>query len=666
MKKIISILFFALSVFAGSPPGTNVGGMVAPTDSNDVYATHNALWGKGGYRSVYDTAARNAIPVLRRDTGMAVFCYKDSTNWRLGGGISNSNWKNIDTCTATKGFLHGVAPLYLVLSKSATQLKAAPVTVDTTTNLVTFLADQRINGNLSVGIAANPIYKSYFYQALENTGSWAVVAQNVATTSTNGSYNSGGMSFSAYNTGTANNTGYLAGIQYFAVNSASSGTLSQLFGSQNLFGNLSGNPTTQNAYGYYTRLLKYSGSIVNAIGLYIDTPLGDSTATNQWTIYSPWTANSFLAGGLRVMDTVRASGMLKADIGIINDGDYLSINNIRLGDTSGTTAPDGGRYLGGIGTYTDENTDSQAIYVTAAGQFDTTRGAGIMMLGNENGGTMSMMSGSKGNTYISGTDIYFNVFDTVGATDISEIKISENDVYSDHNVIDIRPCKNDSAIIRISGASPNPSGSTVASVEINRGNINIIGDTVNIDNLHPDIIKNCLSAEIDTTRTSALYVDGVRILPNISGVASYFTDTLVWFSMSNFDSTKIRGDINLSPLSIEEVGGTAPGIWVELVARGVTSFKRVALKALYYGSTSHMVRVGLKYYSKSKFEKFTTIRHLGVNDTTRSTGPIEDYSFSVDSCEHYISGDSVVIQFYHDAIGNSSHRLFIQELTLRN
>jgi hypothetical protein len=49
------------------------------------------------------------------------------------------------------------------------------------------------------------------------------------------------------------------------------------------------------------------------------------------------------------------------------------------------------------------------LYYTATSHFDTARGAGIMMLGNEKGGTMSIASGSKGYSYFSGNKFYLRL-----------------------------------------------------------------------------------------------------------------------------------------------------------------------------------------------------------------------------------------------------------------
>lgn len=81
----------------GSIVGTVVGAKVVPTDTADVYGTHDALYGAGGWRTVADITARNAIPDTRRQIGMVVYV-EDADGWghaatyQLIGGITNSDW----------------------------------------------------------------------------------------------------------------------------------------------------------------------------------------------------------------------------------------------------------------------------------------------------------------------------------------------------------------------------------------------------------------------------------------------------------------------------------------------------------------------------------------------------------------------------------------------
>jgi hypothetical protein len=96
MKIATVIIFLTVQLlFAGVPQGTLVGGNVVPTDSSDIFPTHNERWGLGGWRSVANTIERDTISTLRRKVGMAVYCIYDSSYWQLRGGIDNANWKKL-------------------------------------------------------------------------------------------------------------------------------------------------------------------------------------------------------------------------------------------------------------------------------------------------------------------------------------------------------------------------------------------------------------------------------------------------------------------------------------------------------------------------------------------------------------------------------------------
>lgn len=65
--------------------GTQVAAMVVPFTDADKYATHDAKYGKGGFRSVSTIADRDAIPVERKTEGMIV---------RVTANGLNYEWKN--------------------------------------------------------------------------------------------------------------------------------------------------------------------------------------------------------------------------------------------------------------------------------------------------------------------------------------------------------------------------------------------------------------------------------------------------------------------------------------------------------------------------------------------------------------------------------------------
>lgn len=74
--------------------GTLVASKIVPTDSQDTFATHEDTYQQGGMRVVSSLADRDAIPNDRRKDGMLVYCLEDDTNYRLFGGITNTDWRN--------------------------------------------------------------------------------------------------------------------------------------------------------------------------------------------------------------------------------------------------------------------------------------------------------------------------------------------------------------------------------------------------------------------------------------------------------------------------------------------------------------------------------------------------------------------------------------------
>ena len=68
--------------------GTNVLAPVVPFDTTDSHASHEARYGRGGYRSVADIAERDAIPALRREAGMLVLTMSDGKVWRLAADLA--------------------------------------------------------------------------------------------------------------------------------------------------------------------------------------------------------------------------------------------------------------------------------------------------------------------------------------------------------------------------------------------------------------------------------------------------------------------------------------------------------------------------------------------------------------------------------------------------
>lgn len=81
---------------ASIPGSVRVGGFLAPTDSGDLYAVTDETYNRGGYRTVADNTARDAISADRRKEGMLVKTLDTTTYWTLLGGILNANWAEVE------------------------------------------------------------------------------------------------------------------------------------------------------------------------------------------------------------------------------------------------------------------------------------------------------------------------------------------------------------------------------------------------------------------------------------------------------------------------------------------------------------------------------------------------------------------------------------------
>lgn len=68
--------------------GTNVAAPVVPFSTADVHPSHEAAYGKGGYRSVADITQRNAIPTARREAGMLVYVQSDGVIYQLAANLT--------------------------------------------------------------------------------------------------------------------------------------------------------------------------------------------------------------------------------------------------------------------------------------------------------------------------------------------------------------------------------------------------------------------------------------------------------------------------------------------------------------------------------------------------------------------------------------------------
>jgi hypothetical protein len=68
-------------------PGTNVAAPIVPGSTDDVFPTHDAQYGRGGYRAVANVAERDAIPTERRSVGMVVRDASTNVEWVLASDL---------------------------------------------------------------------------------------------------------------------------------------------------------------------------------------------------------------------------------------------------------------------------------------------------------------------------------------------------------------------------------------------------------------------------------------------------------------------------------------------------------------------------------------------------------------------------------------------------
>lgn len=134
--------------------GTNVGGPVVPYDTSDTFASHKALYGQGGLRTVATLVARNAIPANRLEEGMQVYVVATQTTYRLKQGYSvptvNNDWEQVLVAGSIMG-----SDLYLGNGQDGDVILAAPTTTLTS---VMYYNNLTIGNGLVLKTNGYPIY----------------------------------------------------------------------------------------------------------------------------------------------------------------------------------------------------------------------------------------------------------------------------------------------------------------------------------------------------------------------------------------------------------------------------------------------------------------------------------------------------------------------------
>ena len=87
------VAYQLINAFAASLSGTNVAAPIVPFTDTDIYPTHDARYGKGGYvQFQYSTQCLRQVSTFRRYTGMFCFAVDANKDYRYAGlGI----WKEV-------------------------------------------------------------------------------------------------------------------------------------------------------------------------------------------------------------------------------------------------------------------------------------------------------------------------------------------------------------------------------------------------------------------------------------------------------------------------------------------------------------------------------------------------------------------------------------------
>lgn len=73
--------------------GLKIPSTIVPFSKDDVYATHDSKFGKGGWHSVESVEDMFKIPVERRTIGMIVYVCSTKETYVLNTTLSNEGWK---------------------------------------------------------------------------------------------------------------------------------------------------------------------------------------------------------------------------------------------------------------------------------------------------------------------------------------------------------------------------------------------------------------------------------------------------------------------------------------------------------------------------------------------------------------------------------------------
>lgn len=127
----------------------NITGTIAPTDTDDIYATHDSRYGKGGYREVADLLERNDITLARRSDGMLVYVKSEDKIYKLENGLENTNWIEFSVDSSQVGYDNTNSVLTATNIQDAVD-EVANTTHEFTTKQVTHQVTGGATGSITV------------------------------------------------------------------------------------------------------------------------------------------------------------------------------------------------------------------------------------------------------------------------------------------------------------------------------------------------------------------------------------------------------------------------------------------------------------------------------------------------------------------------------------
>ena len=184
----------------------NVSAGLAPTGGG-AWETHDAQYGKGGWRAVADNTARDAISTLRRSEGMFVYNIATGVTYRLGAGLGNGDWvaQSSGVITAGNG-LTGTTALAVLANGTSIEVSASGIRRAALTGVISAAAGSSATAFASGDFGALGLLSSGYLQLGLAPGSGSGVASAASQGSIRVARGNPGFSLYGRNNGDTNDT----------------------------------------------------------------------------------------------------------------------------------------------------------------------------------------------------------------------------------------------------------------------------------------------------------------------------------------------------------------------------------------------------------------------------------------------------------------------------